>query len=129
MAKTKSVSVQMEKILADYSKSVALETDEVFEKVSNECVQKLKDTSPKRAKRGGKYARSWTVKRERKRGDIDTFTVHNAKHYQLTHLLENGHVIRNAKGEYGRTRPIPHIAPVEEWAISETPIEIKRKLE
>lgn len=129
MAKTKSVSVQMEKILADYSKSVALETDEVFEKVSSECVQKLKDTSPKRAKRGGKYARSWTVKRERKRGDIDTFTVHNAKYYQLTHLLENGHVIRNAKGEYGRTRAIPHIAPVEEWAISETPTEIKRKLE
>ena len=38
-------------------------------------------------------------------------------------------IIRNAKGEYGRTRPIPHIAPVEEWAISETPTEIKRKLE
>ena len=35
----------------------------------------------------------------------------------------------HAKGEYGRTRPIPHIAPVEEWAISETPTEIKRKLE
>ena len=54
--------------------------------------------------------------------------VHNRTDYQLTHLLENGHVIRNKKGEYGRTRPIKHIAPVAEWAENELPNEIERGL-
>jgi len=123
MAKT--VEQQMDKILTDYSKTVIRETDEAFETVSKEAVQKLKNTSPKRT---GKYARSWTKKTE-KGGSLktDTVVIHN-KVYQLTHLLENGHVVRNEKGTYGRTNGIKHIAPVEEWAADELPNLIKRKL-
>jgi len=57
-----------------------------------------------------------------------TAVVHNTKHYQLTHLLENGHVVRNKKGTYGRAPAIKHIAPVEEWANNELPNEIERSL-
>ena len=39
--------------------------------------------------------------------------VHNKTDYQLTHLLENGHVIRNKKGTYGRAPAHPHIKPIE----------------
>lgn len=121
----KTVEQQMDKILTDYSKNVIRETNEAFETVSKEAVQKLKNTSPKRT---GKYARSWTKKTE-KGGSLktDTVVIHN-KVYQLTHLLENGHIVRNAKGTYGRTSGIKHIAPVEEWAADELPNLIKRKL-
>ena len=94
-------------------------------RVSREAVQRLRNTSPKKT---GSYARGWTVKRERARGGLSDFIVHNSKHYQLTHLLENGHVIRNKKGTYGRTHGIKHIAPVEDWAETELPSEIEREL-
>lgn len=123
-----TIGFQLGQILDEYTLEVNQAADEAFERVANECAQKLKNTSPKRAKRGGKYARSWTVDKERRRGHIDTYWVHNKKYYRLTHLLENGHVIRNAKGEYGRTKPIKHIAPVQDWAETELPIEIKRTL-
>ena len=122
---TMSVETQMEDILDTYSKDVKKVTTDAIDKTSKESVQKLKNTSPKKS---GKYARSWTTKRERGRDGLVTVTVHN-KQYQLTHLLENGHIVRNKKGEYGRTRGIKHIAPVEEWASSELPRKIERGLD
>ena len=121
----KTVEQQMDKILTNYSKEVIQETNQAFDSVSKEAVQKLKNTSPKKT---GKYARSWK-KTVEKGGAFKTnsVVVHNTR-YQLTHLLENGHIIRNAKGTYGRTQPIKHIAPVEEWAADELPNLIKRKL-
>jgi len=123
-ADTNSVALQMNQILDRYSKEVEQVTSAAIDKTSKESVQKLKNTSPKKT---GKYARSWTRKRETDRNGLVTVTVHN-KRYQVTHLLENGHVIRNAKGTYGRTNGIKHIAPVEEWAQDALPEEIERKL-
>lgn len=123
MAQT--VEQQMNRILTDYSKDVIRETDEAFDSIAKESVQKLKSSSPKRK---GKYARGWTKTTEKGGGlKTNTVVVHN-KVYQLTHLLENGHIIRNAKGTYGRVAGIKHIAPVEEWAAEELPNMIKRKL-
>lgn len=125
MAKTDSVALQMADILDDYSRDVKKATNDAIGNTSKQSVQKLKNTSPKRS---GKYARGWATKKERSRDGIVTVTVHNKTDYQLTHLLENGHVIKNAKGEYGRYNGIKHIAPVEEWAASELPLEIEKEL-
>lgn len=124
MSKTGSVASQVGKILDEYSVEVKRATNNSMDVVAKEAVTKLKNTSPKRS---GKYARGWTVKRERGSGGINTETVHN-RVYQLTHLLENGHIVRNKKGTYGRVPGIKHIAPVEEWAKSELPLEIEREL-
>lgn len=121
-----TVSEQMSTILEDYKGDVKSVWNKASNKVGRESVNKLKNTSPKKT---GSYAQGWSVKRTRGKGDLMDVIVHNKTDYQLTHLLENGHVIRNKKGEYGRTNGIKHIAPVEQWANDEIPREIERELE
>lgn len=122
-----TVQAQLAGIMDEYRSDVIEATNEAIDKDSKEAVRKLKDTSPKRPG-GGAYARSWTVKREKGAGGIRTAIVHNAKHYRLTHLLENGHISKNQFGSYGRVPAIKHIKPVEEWAQDELPAEIERRL-
>lgn len=130
MAKTNSVTIQIEKVLDDYSKEVRREMTDAEDKVAKEAVRKLKNTSPKRAgtKHVRKYAEGWALKRTKTSTGIPDITIHNKTNYQLTHLLENGHVIRNGKGTYGRTNGIKHIEPVEKWANDELVQEIERRL-
>lgn len=114
MAKTESVAAQMKELLDEIDTDVKRSAKDNIGRVAKESVQKLKNTSPRK---DGDYAKGWAVKKE---GDMDAI-VHNKTDYQLTHLLENGHVIRNKKGTYGRTNGIKHIAPVEDWAVDELP--------
>lgn len=123
MAET--ISVQMRKILDAYEDRVENAYEVSVSRVSREAVQRLRNTSPKKS---GSYARGWSLKKVKSRANVTDVIVHNRTDYQLTHLLENGHVIRNKKGEYGRTRPIKHIAPVAEWAENELPNDIERGL-
>ena len=95
-------------------------------RVSREAVQRLRNTSPKKT---GSYARGWSLKRVKSRGSgVTDIIVHNRTDYQLTHLLENGHVIRNKKGTYGRTHPIKHIAPAEEAGIQRFELGVRARL-
>ena len=114
MANTGSVSAQMTELLDEIDKDVEKSAKTNIQAVAKESVQKLKNTSPVKT---GSYAKGWGVKKE----DDMTVIVLNRTDYQLTHLLENGHVIRNKKGTYGRAPAHKHIKPVEEWAIDELP--------
>ena len=114
MSKTESVTAQVTELLDEINKDIERSAKTNIQTVAKESVQKLRNTSPRKT---GSYAKGWGVKRE---GDMDVI-VHNRTDYQLTHLLENGHVIRNKKGTYGRTPGTKHIAPVEEWAVDELP--------
>lgn len=114
MAKTESVTAQMKELMDQVDKDVKKSAKRNIDRVSKASVQKLKNTSPVKT---GSYAKGWGTK---KQGEMDVI-VHNRTDYQLTHLLENGHVIKNKKGTYGRTHGIKHIAPVEEWAVDELP--------
>lgn len=126
---SKSVEAQIAAILDDYSKEVKEKTDKAFEQVAKEAAQKLRQTSPKgKGKHSGDYAKGWTVKRERdKKSGLYTITVHNKTHYQLTHLLENGH----AMPQGGRWTPPygKHIEPVEEWSQTEVLKEIEESIQ
>lgn len=123
MAKTGSVSVQLGQIFNEATKEVKRAASNSQDKIAKEGVQKLRNTSPRKT---GDYAKGWRVKRERGR-DIPIVTIHNATDYQLTHLLENGHVVVNGKGTYGRAPAKKHIKPVEEWAKSALPEEFERE--
>lgn len=121
MAKTKSVSIQMRDILEEFDEKVNDVLEKSADSVSQESVDKLHNTSPVKT---GDYAKGWRVTK-----DGGTFIVHNATDYQLTHLLENGHVIRNKKGTYGRAPAHKHIRPVETWANREFQRLIKEGIE
>lgn len=123
-----SIADQVIETLNDYVDEVRVATNEAIEKTAKEAVKKLKSTSPRRPN-GGRYAKGWTIKKERAIGNVISIIVHNKTDYQLTHLLEKGHVIKNGKGEFGRVAGIKHIEPVEQWAIRELPDEIERKLQ
>lgn len=120
MAET--VSVQMYKILNEVDKKAEDALTKSIAKVSRETASKLRSSSPKRT---GRYASGWTVKKEGKDGAV----VYNSTKPRLTHLLENGHVVRNARGTYGRVSGRSHIKPAETWAGEELQSEIMRALE
>lgn len=75
--------------------------------VANECVKKLKATSPKN-KGHSKYAKSWKSKK------LDDGYVVYSEMPGLTHLLENGHDVVKNGVKVGRARANPHIKPVEQ---------------
>ena len=78
-------------------------------------VRELKATSPVRTDGynrkypPGSYANSWTAKDEGNVLGVHNVTIYNAKHYQLTHLLEFGHIIA---GTGKRSKAFPHIDAV-----------------
>ena len=88
-------------------------------------VKELKATSPVRSGEyarqhkkypPGSYAKSWTKKKEGNALGVFNYTIYNAKHYQLTHLLEFGHIIATGKRAGQRSKAFPHIAPVNKSA-------------
>lgn len=98
------------KELGVYSEAVTAKIKNLVDTVSKEAVAELKNTSPRRA---GKYGRGWQSTTAYDSTRTKRATVHNRTSYQLTHLLENGHIKRGG----GRVSPITHIAPVEKSAI------------
>lgn len=109
-------------ILHEFSADVTKAAGEAIAEVAKESAKKLKQTSPRRT---GKYAAGWTYKVEK--GVVtNSATVYGKQNtYPLAHLLENGHAKRGG----GRTAPIVHIKPVEEWAIAEVEKRIREKVQ
>lgn len=116
-----SVYEQMSQILGEYGDEVKEVSRESMKEEGRDVSKKLKGVSPKKS---GAYASGWGSKQL----DADTTVVYNKKMPGLTHLLENGHVIRNKKGTYGRVAARKHIAPVAAWAEGDLVQRIERKL-
>ena len=115
---------QMNSILSDYSEEVNEVIVEAQKKVAKSSVSELKRKSPKGS---GDYAKSWAFKLE-KYGLGQSAIVYNKEHYQLTHLLENGHLSANKNGTYGRVASKVHIKPVEESSAKQFEDEIRKGL-
>jgi hypothetical protein len=113
---TQELQDQLEK----YGQLIDEKVLEAAQDATKELAATLKTVSPKRKVNGGAYAKDWRVKKQARK-----YTVYNAKHYQLTHLLEKGHATRNG----GRTRAFPHIIPEGEQAIEKFLAALDRMVE
>ena len=108
-------------ILAEYSVDVSKAAETAITTVAKEATKKLKQSAPRRT---GKYAKGWSNKVDKGFMTVEAVVYGKTGTYQLAHLLENGHAKRGG----GRTAPVVHIAPVEEWAVSEVQKRIKEQL-
>ena len=105
---------EVNKILIDYGNEISEGAHVSATEVGKETVKQLKATSPKR-EGGGDYAKGWKMENP-PANRLGSFSViiHNPKHYRLTHLLEQPHLMRNGK----MSTPQPHIALAEEQAVA-----------
>lgn len=103
-------------ILEQYFDGVAAGANEAVAKVAAETVLDLKASSPRGTTRNRHYADGWKLrqnKRQRARSEIEVYNTQ----YQLTHLLEHGHVKVVHGRVLGFTDARPHIAAAEHRAI------------
>lgn len=102
------ITAKIHQVLQNYTSDVREAVDRAVEECTQGLKKDLKSTSPMRT---GQYAKSWAHKSVRNyiKGE-KTNTVYNAKHYQLTHLLEKPHA---GPFGYGLVSAHPHIAAAE----------------
>ena len=98
--------------LDEYADVTTEQVKRAVRKAGNTVRKEIQENAPKNT---GDYAKSWAVKKVRESSHTLEVVVHSKNRYQLTHLLEFGHCLRNG----GRTRAMPHIAPAEEEGIEQ----------
>ena len=107
MSRIQDLSRDIVAALASYTNEVTVGLEEAKTMSAQGVVKMLKEGSPKLT---GAYAKGWRVTK------VGTAQViHNKTKYQLTHLLEHGHV----KVGGGRVGAKVHIRPAEEKAIED----------
>lgn len=99
--------------LEEYSAKVTKEINQNLKEVADKTVETLKKGGSYK-ERTGKYTPDWSVTARKTASIVQSehYSIHNRKHYQMTHLLEKGHVTRNGR----RTRAFEHILPAEQAA-------------
>ncbi|WHY76228.1 HK97 gp10 family phage protein [Neobacillus sp. WH10] len=107
MASVGNLANEIVRELQRYANVVSEDVDTAAEEVANDLVDELRNISPKKT---GSYRKGWRIKNVRGKR-----IVHNKTDYQLTHLLEKGHVKRGG----GRVPAKVHIAPAEQKAVDE----------
>lgn len=109
-------SDQLDKVFMEILHAYRNATEEsvktAIKTVGKECVDDLKNAHPAGSGQYGSwdaYNSTWTVTQtKRDKREHHEATVHNTKHYQLTHLLEKGHALPQG----GRSKAYKHIEPV-----------------
>lgn len=113
--KVDQLANEITKCLNDFKDTTDVACEKGLTETAKTALQQLRSAHPSGSGRYGSwdksYNKGWKIfqtvrdKREHKKA-----TIHNETDYQLTHLLEKGHALRNG----GRSKAFPHIAPVAE---------------
>lgn len=88
----------------------SIEFKEIIDYYGKKTAEILRQTSPQGNRgRYTPYFAGWTFHIDKKADDNYGGKVWNETNYQLTYLLENGHLIVNKIGGVGWASPHPHI--------------------
>lgn len=101
--------------MEDFGRDVTETIGEAMDEVGKEAVKRLKSTSPKKKRNGGRYEKGWKYQRDKKSRLLIEGRVYNATDGSLTHILEKGHPIVRNGVVVGRVKPQKHIEPVDQW--------------
>lgn len=88
---------------------VEIDYKPIVDKFGDDTAKYLQRTSPRGRRRNKTYAQGWVFLVDKKTKGEYGGKVWNETNYQLTHLLENGHLIVNKKGGVGWASGNPHI--------------------
>lgn len=95
--------------LREYRQEVVDDLKACVKATAKECLKEVQVNSPADT---GEYREGWQARKAYESDSDIRMEIHNPKHYQLTHLLEDGHA--NVDG--GRTPGYPHIGPAADHA-------------
>lgn len=118
---------EINKILTEYADDVQENIDNISKKLAKKGAQAIignasSSFTPTRAKK--RYASGWTSTTTKPNRLCVESVIYNKTAPGLTHLLENGHALRQG----GRTSGRAHIAPVEQMLVKEFEEGVKSKL-
>ena len=114
MTKIEGISREILKQLEYYADGVREKVEDAKNESATDLKKSIAQDSPRKRP---SYAKGWRIKKTSKR-----LIVHNKTDYQLTHLLEHGHALRNGDRFEGK----PHIRPNEERVIRDYLKKIER---
>ena len=100
-------------ILTDYGEHVTEGTKVAVKRIADEAKRETRAGSPVRS---GRYRKGWAVKNTTTRLSAEAI-VHNRTTYQLTQVLEKGHLVKRGGRTIGQAYAHPHIGPAEERAV------------
>lgn len=117
----------MKDALKDYEEAVSKEATNAVVRIGRKTPEYVKDAASRIG--GTEYKNSFKCKVKKKRTYSEA-VVYSPKHYQLTHLLENGHYLVCFGHPTGKmTRAFPHWAEAEEKAVQELEKAVKEAIE
>ena len=107
MTSIDDMASEVMKGLNEYAELADVSMKKAVRKTATAVKNEISANAPEKT---GRYKKSWATKKVKENSHTLEMTVHSKNRYQLTHLLEKGHALRNG----GRARAFPHIAPAEE---------------
>ena len=107
--------------LAEYRDAATQDVKKAVKSAGKTIKEEINASAPVRT---GKYAASWKSRTTAEDSQGIQVTVHSPTRYQIAHLLEHGHAMRNG----GRVRAIPHIAPAEEIGVGQLMKDLEKAL-
>lgn len=107
---------KVETLLSEALYEVNTECNEIlFKCMSKAMRQTKKDVVNSSPVLTGEYKKGWSVRTKRLKYGFDG-VIYNKTHPRLTHLLNNGHIVRNQFGTYGREEGDNHITNARDRA-------------
>ena len=121
MTSIDNLASEVMKGLNEYAELADVSMKKAVRKTTTAVKNEISANAPKKS---GRYKKSWTARKTKENSHTLEMTVHSKDRYQIAHLLEHGHAMRNG----GRVAAKVHIAPAEQDGIEELKTEIGRTL-